>query len=56
MREVIPAHAGVIWYFIFEPDVATLSGIGDAAIKINQAIPEYFNKDSLSELTGINHE
>lgn len=44
------------WYPVFEPDVATLSGIGDAAIKINQAIPEYFDKDSLSELTGINHE
>lgn len=44
------------WYPVFEPDVATLSGIGDAAIKINQAIPEYFDKNSLSELTGINHD
>ncbi|MDY4129528.1 hypothetical protein [Peptostreptococcus porci] len=44
------------WYPVFEPDVATLSGIGDAAIKINQAIPEYFDKDNLSELTGINHD
>lgn len=44
------------WYPVFEPDVATLSGIGDAAIKINQAIPEYFDKESLSELTGINHD
>ena len=44
------------WYPVFEPDVATLSGIGDAAIKINQAIPDYFDKDNLSELTGINHD
>lgn len=44
------------WYPVFEPDMATLSGIGDAAIKINQAIPEYFNKDNLSELTGLDHE
>lgn len=44
------------WYPVFEPDVATLSGIGDAAIKINQAIPEYFDKESLSDLTGINHD
>ena len=43
------------WYPVFEPDVATLSGIGDAAIKINQAIPEYFDKNSLSDLTGIDH-
>lgn len=44
------------WYPVFEPDVATLSGVGDAAIKINQAIPEYFTKESLSDLTGIDHD
>lgn len=43
------------WYPIFEPDVSTLSSIGDAAIKINQAVPEFFNKDNLSDLTGFNH-
>lgn len=42
-----------IWYPVFEPDVATLSGIGDAAIKINQSIPGYFGKDNLSDLTGF---
>ena len=42
------------WYPVFEPDVATLSGIGDAAIKINQAIPGFFGKDNLSDLTGFN--
>ena len=43
------------WYPVFEPDVSTLSGIGDASIKINQAVPGYFNKDNLSDLTGLDH-
>ena len=30
-----------------------LSSIGDGAIKINQAVPGYFNKDNLRGLTGI---
>ena len=30
-----------------------LSLIGDGAIKINQAVPGYFNKDNLRDLTGI---
>lgn len=41
------------WYPVFEPDAAALSGVGDAAIKINQAIPEYFDKQRLDELTGL---
>lgn len=41
------------WYPVFEPDVSTLSGIGDASIKINQAIPGFFGKDNLSDLTGF---
>lgn len=41
------------WYPVFEPDSAMLSGIGDGAIKINQALPGYFTKDTLSDLTGI---
>ncbi len=42
------------WQPLFEPDSATLSSIGDGAIKINQAIPGYFNSKTLNELTGIN--
>ena len=38
---------------LFEPDMSTLSLIGDGAIKINQAVPGYFNKDNLQDLTGI---
>lgn len=44
------------WQPIFEPDAAMLSGIGDGAIKINQAIPDFFNADNLEELTGISSE
>lgn len=41
------------WYPVFEPDSATLSSIGDGAIKINQAIPGYFDGNTLEKLTGI---
>lgn len=44
-----------VWEPIFEPDAAMLSSIGDGAIKINQAIPGYFNKDNLRNLTGIDN-
>lgn len=42
-----------VWEPIFEPDAAMLSAIGDGIIKINQAIPGYFNKDNLRNMTGI---
>lgn len=42
-----------VWEPIFEPDSAMLSSIGDGAIKMNQAVPGYFNKDNLRDLTGI---
>lgn len=42
-----------VWEPIFEPDAAMLSSIGDGAIKINQAVPGYFNTDNLRNLTGI---
>ena len=41
------------WEPIFEPDAAMLSSIGDGAIKLNQAVPNYFNTDNLRDLTGI---
>lgn len=40
------------WRPAFKPDAAALSGIGDGAIKINQAIPGYFNVDNLIDLVG----
>lgn len=42
-----------VWEPIFEPDAAMLSLIGDGAVKINQAVPGYFNKDNLRDQTGI---
>ena len=41
------------WEPIFEPDAAMISGIGDGAIKINQAVPGYFGTENLRDLTGI---
>lgn len=44
------------WEPVFEPDAAMLSGIGDGAIKINQAVPGYFGTGNLRDLTGIEAE
>ena len=41
------------WRPIFEPDMAQLSGIGDAVLKIQQAFPDYFTPEKLEALTGI---
>ncbi|MDD3185922.1 MAG: hypothetical protein PHT76_11555 [Anaerostipes sp.] len=42
-----------VWEPIFEPDAAMLSSIGDGVIKVNQAVPGYFNTDNLRPLTGL---
>lgn len=44
------------WENIFEPDMSTLSSIGDAVLKINQAIPGYMNAETMRDLTGIEGE
>lgn len=41
------------WQPVFEADAAALSLVGDGAIKINQAIPGYFNEEKFEEITGI---
>lgn len=41
------------WEPIFEPNASTMSIMGDAAIKTNQAIPGFFDKGSFRDLTGI---
>lgn len=41
------------WQPVFKPDASTISLIGDGAIKVNQAIPGYFSKDNLHDITGI---
>lgn len=45
-----------LWEPVFEPDSAQLSSIGDGAIKINQAVPNFFTKETLRDLTGIKTE
>lgn len=48
------ADVSVRWLPIFRPDSGALSAIGDGAIKINNAIPGYFDKETLRVITGIN--
>lgn len=41
------------WNPVFEPDFSALSSIGDGAIKLNQAVPGYINRQNLRDLTGL---
>ena len=41
------------WEPIFEPDSSTIALVGDAAIKINQAVPGYISAETLRDLTGV---
>jgi len=41
------------WQPVFKPDASTISLIGDGAIKVNQAVPGFFDKGTLEDLTGI---
>lgn len=43
----------VAWLPIFEPDAAALSGVGDAILKINQAVPDYLGARNIRALTGM---
>ena len=43
----------VLWEPIFEPDTNTIGMLGDAAVKLNQAVPGYITEKTLSDLTGI---
>lgn len=45
-----------VWEPVFEPDAAMLSSIGDGAVKINQAVPGYFGKTNLRDMTGIDSD
>lgn len=47
------ANLNIRWKPTFEVDATMLSGIGDGAIKINQAVEGYFDKEALEDLTGI---
>ena len=43
----------ILWKPLVEPDAATLSSIGDGIIKINQAVPNFFTSENISDLLGI---
>lgn len=45
-----------VWEPVFEPDISSLSLIGDALIKMQQAYPNYFGELSIYDLTGIRPE
>lgn len=51
--KVLIADMEPMWEPIFEPDAAALSVVGDGAIKLNQAVPGYFDRENLRLLTGI---
>lgn len=44
------------WEPVFEPDAATMAGIGDGIGKINQAVPGFFGKENLRDMTGFDPE
>jgi hypothetical protein len=52
------AFAGLTprWLPIFEPDAAALAGVGDAILKINQAVPDYLGEKNIRRLTGMEGE
>ena len=41
------------WEPLFEPDASSMSGIGDAALKLQQAFPDYFTEEKLRDLMGV---
>ena len=41
------------WMPVFEPDAAAITSIADGALKVNQAIPNYFDRNNLADLIGI---
>jgi hypothetical protein len=57
VRDHVPYHrrqlyrTRVLWDPLFEPDLSSLSGVGDAVQKIQTSFPEYFTESKLKELT-----
>ncbi len=42
-----------LWEPIYVPDASGIAALGDAALKVNQAVPGYFGKENLREMTGV---
>lgn len=47
------SNTAPVWEPLFEADANTLSLIGDGAIKLNQAIPGFMDKDVIRNITGV---
>lgn len=47
------ANLSVKWEPAFEPDMAAIGNIGDAILKINQAVPGTLDKNVVRDLTGL---
>lgn len=49
------AFAGIRteWLPVFEPDASALTGIADAILKINQAVPGFMNAQNIRLMTGL---
>lgn len=43
----------VLWRPLFAPDATQLSGLGDALLKLEQAVPGYISEETIRELIGI---
>lgn len=42
-----------LWEQVFTPDYNAMGAIGDAVVKINQAIPDFITSENMRDLTGI---
>jgi len=42
-----------LWLPIFEPDASGLGAIGDAILKVNQAVPDFLGARNIKQLTGL---
>lgn len=42
-----------IWEPVFAPDASGIAALGDAALKVNQAVPGYFGDQNMRDLIGI---
>ena len=42
-----------LWEPIYAPDASGIAALGDAALKVNQAVPGYIGNDSMRDILGI---
>lgn len=42
-----------IWEPVFPPDASGIAALGDAALKVNQAVPGYFGNQNMRDMIGI---